>query len=205
MNRRAIRRSVVAELTSAEVVLSATVFDLSVTADDFDRAVTEFRWLKDYGGFPGTIPESFENVTDEQIKERFRGQKKLQTWDAPDIPLPVLDGVLSAGASGFSAAEVALLSEIRRQVYFLSYRNQVMREYRQLFLTTEVDSDTGRRIRAELDSSLATFRSGAIHALGSIREGLKVLPKPGHRMGSFKQHLTRVRGKLPLWITRFWA
>ena len=81
MNRRAIRRSVVAELTSAEVVLSGTVFDLSVAADDLDRAATEFRWLKDYGGFPVAIPESAETLTDQQLKEVLRKQKKIQTWD----------------------------------------------------------------------------------------------------------------------------
>jgi len=151
---------------------------------------------------PGVVPQSVEDASDDQLKATLGQLRKIKTWDAPDVPLPILDGVLSNGAPGFTATEVSLLGEIRRHIYVLSYRNQVMREYRQLFLTTEEDSDTGRRIRAELDSSLNTFRNGAIYALDRIKEGLRVLPKAGGPLPSVKQYLIQIKRKFPFWITR---
>jgi len=197
-NRRAIRRSVLAELGSVEVVLSASLVDLYMAADDLDSAVVEYLWLRDKAKFPNPIPGTVKAVSAEQIKEVVKTAPKIRTWDAPDIPLPVLDGVLTGGVSGFSAREVTLLSEITRQIYFLSYRNQVMKEYRLLLLTTKDDPEGTARIKAELDLCLKVFRDGAKTALGQIREALEVLSIPSSPMTRLKHCFTRSTSKFRL-------
>jgi len=202
MNGRAIRRSVVAELGSVEVVLSSTLVDLYMAADDLDSAVVEYLWLRDIARFPYPISETVKAASYEEIKEVFRREPKIKTWDAPDIPLPVLDGVLSGGVLGFSAIEAALLSEIKRQTYFLSYRNQVMKEYRLLLLTTKDDSEGTARIKAELNSCLNTFRNGAINTLKKVREGLKVLSNSSDPIGYLKHRFASLWGRVVQSIAR---
>ncbi len=201
-NGRTIRRSVVAELGSVEIVLSAALVDLYKAADDLDSAVVEYLWLRDIARYPYPISETVKVASDEQIKELFRLEPKIKTWDAPDIPLPVLDGVLSGGVLGFSAREVTLLSEIKRQIYFLSYRNQVMKEYRLLLLTTKDDPEGTARIKAELNSCLNVFRNGAINTLKQVREGLKVLSNSSDPIGYLKHRFTPLWGRVMLRIAR---
>jgi len=107
-----------------------------------------------------------------------------------------------SGVSGFSAREVTLLSEIKRHIYFLSYRNHVMKEYRLLLLTTKDDPEGTARIKAELDSCLNVFRNGAISTLKQVREGLKVLSNWSNPIGYLKHRFTSLWGRVMRRIAR---
>jgi hypothetical protein len=183
------RRTLVAELGQAELVLSAIVFNLSIGTDHVADAVQELRWILQLGT-ERILRAGILDLTTEEIEalRHLQGQSDQGTAEilrtlSPrqrarplvELRVPVLDSVLANPPAGLGRIEEQALRDLRWQAHVLADEARAAEEWLRLTCMTTDRSDNHARVVANLDGIREAYRRHAIVAVRMTRDALGVL------------------------------
>lgn len=190
LDRRELRRALVAELKNVEVLLSTIVGKyayLATTPEDVSRTASTIRWFlktgrqraSDTGVSVADLPISaltnFENLTDDQIVQAFALVGKRETVGTKLI-LPVVDAVFAGRIPGFKHQEIQKLSTVKWQAHLLEQDADWTREF--LRITFTVTDPRNHEIAEENhDRRLRSYAARAWTLLGCVRSALTELER----------------------------
>lgn len=202
-----VRIALIAELKSIERAISATVCVLSPAVGDYQTAVSEMRWgmsqpenLEFVGSLPPDLPQ-FLKKSDEEIVSYLKLLQTDLAKDIPALPLPIVNGILSAQAHGFSQIEIELLSAINRYCEVVRHHENSMREHIRLSFTV-TDPENHASVRTNYNTTLRNAQSSLLSALRYVRKALKTIPSSPPPVTVLEHFYWGIRNRLKLWITR---
>lgn len=192
------RRALRAELRFAELTLSATFFGLAVGTEDVGRATSEFRWLITEGRNRGWLEGFMKEINrdqnflkellkkpDDELKEILKGFEPGGLDFALDVPLPIVNSVLSGQGIGLSSGELESLSELKWEMSMLA------REGARVAAEAERASDPHNPVdqyigKQKLETLQAIYRTRLASSLDSVRKVLRKLAEASDLKGFFK-------------------
>ncbi len=184
IHRRNLRRALIGELKSVEVVLSVTLITFSYGIADPSRAVAEMRWYHTEGrkrrthlNLPEELSQKMVKQTDEELGAFLKAQKLPYGKRPVNTPFPILEGILSAQGVGLSEDDLQMLSDLQRQGHFLARQVQLIDEYARMTFT--VTDDRNHKIVVENhENYVNVYRERVEYALDDLRMTLEKLTRP---------------------------
>lgn len=184
IHRRNLRKALIGELKSVEVVLSTTLISFSYGIADPSRAVAEMRWYYTEGlkrgvhpNLPEELSQKMVKQTDEELGAFLKAQKLPYGKRPVNTPFPVLEGILSAQGVGLSEDDLQMLSDLHREGHFLTRQIQLIDEYARMIFTVTDPRD--HKIVVERHENYVDFyRERVEFALDDLRLTLQKLTCP---------------------------
>lgn len=184
IHRRNLRKALIGELKSVEVVLSATLITFSYGIADPSRAVAEMRWYHIEGrkrrrdlSFPEELSQKMVKQTDEELGAFLKAQKLPYGNRPVNTPFPVLEGILSAQGVGLSEDDLQMLSDLQRQGHFLTRQTQLIDEYARMTFTV-TDPRNLKKVFEAHENYVNIYRDRVEYALDVLRLTLEKLTRP---------------------------
>ncbi len=182
MQRRATADALIAELKSAEAILSAVVTRFAFGTDDPSEGIKELRWYATEGHnvsvqIDEPSPEMLELLpkSDAELTAIFRS---LNPTRHPGfaLSLPTVDAILANPALGLSREQFLKLTAAKWQSQLLAVIAADMREWVRLTFTVE-DEDNHAIAVENLDNARKWFGKRAKYMLDAIREAVMAFAK----------------------------
>jgi hypothetical protein len=143
IQKQNLRKSLKGELGVLELMLNVTLIQFFEGLPVSGRVVKEFRWFLDTGRkrFKGgmllddAMAGTLEKFTDDELKQLMSLKQHPLLHQTVKFPIPILQGVLSTLAPGFSTEEIASLSQLRWQLALLEKEIDMMDHFTDLSFT----------------------------------------------------------------------
>ncbi len=152
-NRRELRRALIAELETTEVLVSimVTKYARYFTAEpDVHFVAQEFRWYTTVGrkrlsavglqSHLGTSPSVVETATDADVVKVL---SLLHETIGNTVVVPVLESVLNGGTGGFASRQIQALGMVRWQCFLLEQDVEWMKSLYNLSFTVTDETNHG--------------------------------------------------------------
>ena len=177
----------------------------SSRSEDLLRAVAELRWFHTEGRIRGILQDLPEGFSEELLAKKDEDIIKALKAIPPtgtnlagtDIPLPILDGILSAQVSFLSTDEIKSLSDLRWQANLLASEARSMELWLGMTFTV-TDSDNHEIVVQNRRRCERGYRVRLGYTLDHLLEALRTLNRPGR----IKTLFSAKKCLSSLWITR---